>query len=282
MSSAVEGEVEFTCPGVNKPLKTWYKIAGDLSQTASCTPLIILHGGPGFPSTYLSPLFGLAVTHDIPVIIYDQIGSGRSTHLPEKGRDGAFWSEALFIAQLEDLITHLKLREYDIMGHSWGGMLGSRFAAQRPQGLRRLVLMSAPASMDLWVEAQTRLLKELPEDVQEELKKHEAEGTTESPEYEAAMFKYYARFLCTVNPMPADLVASFAGMKENPAVYMTMCVVLRPSFALPLLWMLLLLLETDGGLHLETGKARPSSMSRVRSKRGPSSVISPRSPSRPT
>jgi len=228
MSSTVEGEIEFTWPGIDKPLKTWYKVAGDLSraQTASPdTPLIILHGGPGFPSTYLNSLFGLAMTHNIPVIIYDQIGSGHSTRLPEKAGDGAFWTEALFIAQLKDLITHLKLREYDIMGHSWGGMLGSRFAAQQPEGLRRLVLFSVPASADLWAEAQSELLNELPEDVQVVIRKHEADGTTSSPEYQEVMVGYYAQFSCRVDPIPNDLATSLEEMEEDPTVIKTMCVV---------------------------------------------------------
>ena len=62
---------------------------------------------------------------DIPLILYDQIGNGLSTHLPEKKGDEEFWTEDLFHRELENLLAALKLDEsgYDLIGHSWGGMM---------------------------------------------------------------------------------------------------------------------------------------------------------------
>ena len=44
----VEGEADFNYPAAGKPLKTWYKVTGDLTPTS--IPLFILHGGPGVGS----------------------------------------------------------------------------------------------------------------------------------------------------------------------------------------------------------------------------------------
>lgn len=54
---------------------------------------------------------------------YDQIGCGRSTHLPEKLGDEAFWSVELFVRELDNLIYYLGLREtgFHLLGQSWGG-----------------------------------------------------------------------------------------------------------------------------------------------------------------
>ncbi|KAI0042873.1 alpha/beta-hydrolase [Auriscalpium vulgare] len=224
-----EGEAPFSWPAANKPLTTYYKITGDLS-TSTRPPLIVLHGGPGISHIYLTPFADLAAAHGIPVILYDQIGNGRSTHLRERAGDGAFWTDALFVAQLDALIAALGVAEYDLAGHSWGGMLAARFAVRRPQGLRRLVIASSPADMHTWVKVQNELLKEMPEDVQESLRKHEAAGTTDTEEYKAAVEKFYARHLCRLNPLPDDVQAVEKVIEDDPTVYLTM-------FVHPLRWL---------------------------------------------
>lgn len=162
----MEGEVAFTVPNVEQTCKTWYKVFGDLKSTTR-RPLVVLHGGPGVVHNYLLALADLATTHSIPVVFYDQLGNGNSTHLPDKNGDTSFWSEQLFITQLESLLKHLGIEDkFDLLGHSWGGMLGARFATTHPAGLTRLVIANSPASMKLWVEAANHLRAQLPPDVQ--------------------------------------------------------------------------------------------------------------------
>src|SRR6476619_5420521 len=60
----------------------WYKIVGADKKK---TPLLLLHGGPGHPSYYLSPLEELSA--DRPVIFYDQLGCGRS----DRPNDTSLW-----------------------------------------------------------------------------------------------------------------------------------------------------------------------------------------------
>jgi len=112
----VEGEADFHYPAAGKPLKTWYKITGDLSS--GVPPLIVLHGGPGAGATSYDPFVDLTVKYSIPIILYEQVGCGRSTHLRDKADAGIeFWNDGLYVAELESLIAHLKLGEYDVLGH---------------------------------------------------------------------------------------------------------------------------------------------------------------------
>ena len=63
---------------------------------------------------------------------------------------------------------------------------------------------------------RTRALKALlPADVQETLDRHEASGTTDSQEYEAASFAYITRYLYRREPIPENVMASFAGQNHH-------------------------------------------------------------------
>lgn len=197
--------------------QTWYRITGDLHSGKA--PLIVLHGGPGALHNYLLRLTALADTGRA-VIHYDQIGCGRSTHLPDKGPD--FWQVPLLVEELDNLLRHLDLQGgYHMLGQSWGGMLGAEHAVTRPPGLKSLVIANSPASMELWVQEANRLRALLPPEVQATLLRHEAAGTTGTDEYQTAVRVFYDRHLCRI-PWPEELEASFAGMAEDPTVYHTM------------------------------------------------------------
>jgi len=197
--------------------ETWYRIVGDLG--AGPTPVVICHGGPGASHDYTEPIANLS-RYGRGCVLYDQVGCGNSTHLPDAPAD--FWTVQLFKDELVDLTRHLGIADrYAVVGQSWGGMLGMEHAIDQPAGLRGLVVADSPASIPLWVEEANRLRADLPPDVQETLTRHEADGTTNTQEYEDAVRVYYDRHLCRV-PWPDYVERSFAKMAEDPTVYHTM------------------------------------------------------------
>jgi L-proline amide hydrolase len=198
--------------------RTWYRVTGDLNSGA--VPLVVVHGGPGCTHDYLLRLSSLA-RDGRPVIHYDQVGNGRSTHLP--AADPNYWTVELFVAELDNLLTALGIADsYHLLGQSWGGMLGAEFAVRRPSGLQRLVIADSPASMALWSEAADSLRAHLPTEVEGVLRQHENAGTTGSPEYLRAMQVYYDRHVCRVVPNPPEVAASFDAIAADPTVYHTM------------------------------------------------------------
>jgi len=198
--------------------RTWLRVTGDLSSPL--TPLVVAHGGPGCSHDYVLALAALAATGR-PVIHYDQLGGGRSTHLPERGGD--FWTVDLFLAELDNLLGELGVADrYHLLGQSWGGMLGAEHALRRPAGLRALVISNSPASMELWVAGANRLRSELPAEIREALDRHEADGTIEDPEYVAATQAFYDRHVCRVVPNPPEVVKTFELLNGDPTVYHTM------------------------------------------------------------
>jgi L-proline amide hydrolase len=198
--------------------ETWYRVTGDLASGS--TPLIVAHGGPGGTHDYLLTIADIA-TSGRPVIHYDQVGNGRSTHLRDRGAD--FWTVDLFVRELDNLIDRLGVRaRYHLLGQSWGGMLAAEYGVRQPAGLTSLVISDAPASMPLWLDAAAGLRAQLPVDVQDTLTLHESLGSTTSPEYLAAMEVFYDRYVCRIVPRPAELARTFAAIADDPTVYGTM------------------------------------------------------------
>lgn len=204
--------------------ETWYKVVGDLKY--GVRPIIALHGGPGVSHSYMLPHVELFTTHNIPIIFYDQIGIGQSSHCPDK--PAAFWSLDLFKDELDNVLAHFGIADdFDLIGHSWGGMLAADYASTRhPAGLKHIVLTNSLASMELWEKGTQALLQGLPEDLRDMLKKHESDGTTADPEYQLGMQVFYKKHVCTLDPWPAQLLDSFSAMAKDPTVYRIMYVVL--------------------------------------------------------
>lgn len=219
-----EGRVPFNPPGnVDIPCSTYYKVFGDL--TSGAPPVIFLHGGPGAGHEYLLSFAELWPQYGLPVVLYDQIGCGASTHLPQKAGDKDFWQASLFVAELDNLIDYLKLRDgpgYHLFGQSWGGIMGVAFAARQPRGLQRLVLASGVASMDLSEKSIQMCRSEMPLEAQEVLNKGVEEGDFTSQPFRDAMAIFSTTFVCRANPLPEELVKSLSNMTTDKTVYGTM------------------------------------------------------------
>ena len=198
--------------------ETWYRVTGDLASPL--TPLVVAHGGPGCSHDYLLSLAELAQSGRA-IVHYDQLGGGRSTHLPDA--DPGFWTVELFLEELDNLLSALGIgARYHLLGQSWGGMLAAEHAIRQPAGLRGLVLSNSPASMDLWASEALVLRAQLPTEIAEALDAHEADGSTDNPEYLAATQAYYDLHVCRVLPNPPEVVRTFEIMSHDSTVYNTM------------------------------------------------------------
>ena len=183
-------------------------------------PVVICHGGPGAGHDYCEPIADLS-RFGRACILYDQLGCGKSELMPDAPAD--FWTPRLFKDELAELVRHVGIADrYAVVGQSWGGMLAMDYALEDPDGLRAIVVADSPASMTLWVSEANRLREALPPDVQETLTRHEQDGTTDDPAYEAAVAVFYERHVCRVAPMPDCVARTFAQIAANPTVYHAM------------------------------------------------------------
>ena len=196
------GTVPFSYGG--ETFNTYYQGFG--RESGSKVPLIVLHGGPGMSYDYLQALRDLS---DRPILFYDQIGGARSSALKDK--PSSFWTVDLFVKQLESLIAHLCLKEFDVLGHSWGGMLASEFAISQPEGLKKLVLSNSPPSTQLWAQAHTELMSTFPSRIQGPLMKG-----WDDPGHKEALLQYFSVHGSNVKPWPQDLTTSFNFLFSDP------------------------------------------------------------------
>ena len=129
-------------------------VLGDLNKGI---PLIILHGGPGGCVERYEPLEKLA-DFGIPLIFYDQLGCGYS-RVPKNHKID--WNFQVFLDEFENLIKYFKLEKYNVLGHSWGGMLAFEYVSNfEHKGLQKLILFSTLPSTKIWNDEHIKMLSE--------------------------------------------------------------------------------------------------------------------------
>jgi proline-specific peptidase len=189
--------------------RVWYRSVGE-----GGTPLLCLHGGPGFTHYYLEPLEALADRRQ--VIFYDQLGCGKA----DRPQDTALWTVDRFVAELAVVRDALGLDRLHLFGSSWGGMLAMQYVLDRRPALESLILCGSPASMIRWVKDCDELLSAQPAEVYATIREHEEAGFTACPEYQSAILGFYREHVCRMSPWPVGLERSFA--EAGYDVYTTM------------------------------------------------------------
>ncbi len=119
-------------------VKVFYQTFG------SGAPLLIINGGPGMSSEGFIPL-AKEMAQGRQTILFDQRGTGHST-IEQPNSENITMD--LMIQDMEAIRQHLKIHEWTIMGHSFGGMLAGYYAAKHPSRVKGLVF-SASGGLDL-------------------------------------------------------------------------------------------------------------------------------------
>jgi proline-specific peptidase len=191
---------------------TWYRLVGDVGAGA---PLVLLHGGPGFPSYYLENLMQLA-SPEHPVIVYDQVSCGRSTG----PADPPAWTFDVFIEQFKAVLAHLGVEKVDLLGHSWGGFLGLEIALRHPELLRRLILASTSPGSQMFVDAAMQRVATMAPDAIDAIEKGEATGDYATDEFQKANCSFLKQFCDRMDPIPPAIQKSKEAMNADMYVHM--------------------------------------------------------------
>ena len=167
--------------------------------------VLIIHGGPGMP--FLEPMSGFVpLTKEYRFHYYDQRGCGESTRPIDRFESTNMYQNMMeldrtlgLVAQIADIERIRQILGDDkliLVGHSWGGFLASLYAAEFPEHVEALILISPAntlvmpqpdADSDLFASVRAKL----PADQQ--------------PEFDAFM-KEYMNFNTLFQKSEADLL----------------------------------------------------------------------------
>ncbi len=140
--------------------------------------VLIVHGGPGMP--FREPLRGLdPLTSEFQFQYYDQRGCGKSTRPIDTFESQNTYENMTVldktlglgaqIADIERIRQILGEEKLILVGHSWGGFLASLYAAEFPERVESLILISPANSLvmpqpdaesDLFASVRDRLPKD--------------------------------------------------------------------------------------------------------------------------
>lgn len=100
--------------------------------------LVYLHGGPGDAALPLVMKYNKALEQQFTVVVWEQRGAGKSYYK----FDGSITID-VFLHDLHTLVSYLLSRFHQnslyLVGHSWGSILGLRFAQAYPEFVRTYI-----------------------------------------------------------------------------------------------------------------------------------------------
>lgn len=169
--------------------KIWYKVIGSGNKT----PIVILHGGPGFPSYDLAPLFGLA--DDRQIIIYDQLGCGRSSQLT----DTSLMNIQSQRKELNELLNYLNIDKFYLYGHSYGAALAVDYYLKEKNTPKALILSSPYLSSKKWELDADTLIASMDTAFSRPLRNSKLRIWNDTSNYEEAIEKYFSSFYNRIN-----------------------------------------------------------------------------------
>lgn len=114
--------------------------------------VILLHGGPGFPSDF-TPVIEL-LKSDFQVITFHQRGTKKS---PMKNND---FSMEAYISDIESIRKFYQIEKFHLWGHSWGGLYAQIYADKYSENLLSLFLCSPGSGTNIqWKQTEKEVMQ---------------------------------------------------------------------------------------------------------------------------
>lgn len=118
-------------------VKLFVKVAGQ------GIPCVFVHGGPGSNSYYYEGVLSAPlIEKHVQMIYYDQRGCGRSDSAKNEN-----YSLARMEKDLEELRQYLGLKQWAVMGHSFGGIIATKYAYDYPKSVSALLMIHCTLNM---------------------------------------------------------------------------------------------------------------------------------------
>jgi proline iminopeptidase len=174
--------------------------------------LLVLHGGPGVPCDYVRDAHLAYSGKGYRVVSWDQLGCGES----DKPDDPSLWTVPRYVEEVEAVRATLDLGRVLLLGHSWGGTLGLEYCLARPDKVKCFIAVTIAFDQPLLQQGYIRVKQSLGDETMRMLAVREAEGSTDHPEYQAAMTILSYRHMCRMDKWPASVVKSMQTIGRGP------------------------------------------------------------------
>lgn len=104
--------------------------------------LLLLHGGPANGHEYFENFPEHLNKEGITIYYFEQLGS----YYSDNPLDSTAFTPAAFVEHVEEVRKGLGLKNFYLLGHSWGGMLAQLYAQKYQQHLKGLILSNVPGN----------------------------------------------------------------------------------------------------------------------------------------
>ena len=174
--------------------------------------LFCLNGGPGLPCDYVRDSHSWLSDRDYRVVAFDQLGCGSS----DRPNDESLWTIQRYVEEVETVRTELELGSVHLYGQSWGTWLGIEYALTYPESFKTITLADGAGDIPHLVNELKRLRQALGAETEAMMQRHEAEGTLEHPEYQAAITLLNYRHVCRLDIWPDPVNRSLSDWNMGP------------------------------------------------------------------
>ncbi len=174
--------------------------------------LFCVNGGPGLPCDYVRDAHSWLADKGYRVVAFDQLGCGAS----DKPDDAALWTIERYVEETETVRTALGLGKVHYYGQSWGTWLGQEYALAYPDSFKTFILANGAGDIPHLVSELHRLRAALGPETVAMMQRHEAEGTLDHPEYEAAITLLNHRHVCRLDVWPDAVNRSLNDWNMGP------------------------------------------------------------------
>tara|TARA_B100000073_G_scaffold231139_1_gene192979 strand:- start:3932 stop:4804 length:873 start_codon:yes stop_codon:yes gene_type:complete len=188
----------------------------DSANLESKYTIFLLNGGPGLPCNYLRDPHIKLIKKGFRIFTYDQLGCGKSS----KPTNSTLWNINRYVEEVEYVRKEFNLGKIILLGHSWGGWLGIEYAIKYQNNIEKLILENTCGDMPHMISELERLRGNLGSETLKMMMKHEAEGTLDHEEYQAAITILNYRHVCRLDVWPQSIYDSLD--EWNMDVYGTM------------------------------------------------------------
>jgi proline iminopeptidase len=163
--------------------------------------VLLLHGGPGGSSDFMSVFDSYFPAAGIEYYHYDQLGSFMS----DTPDDPELWEIDRFVDEVEQVRVTLGLdsSNFYLWGHSWGGLLAIEYALAHQENLKALVISNMVSSIPAYNEYAKKVFEsQMDPEVLTELRAFEAAKDYANPRYVELLLEHHYRH--HVVRMPLD------------------------------------------------------------------------------